>query len=308
MIKNTPREIGLIDVDYSNFPNIALMKISAYYKSLGYSVNWANYFLTYEKVFFSKIFTFSSDIAYPVKANEIIKGGTGYNLLVNLPGIIDDSVLDYSLYPKFPHAYGFLSRGCINNCKWCLVPIKEGTIKPYRDISDILQGRQSAILMDNNILASDYGLRQIEKIVKLKIKVDFNQGLDARLITPEIANLLSKVKWLKYIRFACDSKDMIEPVLKSIELLQKNGVGKWRFSIYMLLSDSLESAYLRALTFKKHGLSINPQPYRNFTNSRSIPQWQKDFARWGYKKELFTTIDFKDYEPRKSFFCRQYFI
>ena len=85
-------------------------------------------------------------------------------------------------------AYGFLTCGCPNRCKWCVVPQKEGNIKPYMDIEErAIDGRNNIILMDNNILASKYGLSQLEKIIKLKLKVDFNQALDARLVTPDIA-------------------------------------------------------------------------------------------------------------------------
>jgi len=300
-------KIGLIDVDNNSFPNLALMKISSYHKAIGDTVEFVaigNYDITY----ISKVFTYTPDYTPSLaQLGEIIKGGTGYDLTTKLPDEIDNMLPDYSIYGITDKAYGFLTRGCNYNCKWCVVSKKEGKVKPYRDIEEILQGRKKAIIMDNNILASDYGVQQIEKIVKLGIKVDFNQGLDARLITPEIAELLSKIKWIRSVRFACDSDSMILLVIKAMDLLVSAGIGKWRFDNYLLLNGRIESAYLRANEMRKYGVSINPQPYRDFRTKNNIPQWQKDFARWGNRKQLYRSTDFKNYEPRKGFLCSSYF-
>lgn len=299
--------IGLIDVDNTGFPNLALMKISAYHKSLGDTVEFVginNCDITY----ISKVFTFSPEYM-PTIANlgHIIKGGTGYDLTIRLPIQIDNMLPDYSIYGIKDKAYGFLTRGCNRKCPWCVVPEKEGKPAIYRDIEEILQGRQEAIIMDNNILSSAYGIYQIEKIVELGIKVDFNQGLDARLVSIDIAKLLSKVKWIRSVRFACDSDSMVEPVIKAMDLLVKFGIGKWRFDNYLLLNGSLESAYYRANEMRKYGASINPQPFRSFKENNIIPQWQKDFARWGNKKQIYRTVDFKDYKASKGFLCGKYF-
>jgi hypothetical protein len=192
--------IGLLDIDGHNFPNLALMKISSYHKSIGDKVEWVNFFNEYDRVYQSKIFTFSPDNFNVINANEIIKGGTGYDPIIRLDPKIESCQPDYSIYPNLIHAYGFLTRGCPNHCAWCIVPKKEGNIRSESDIEEITQGRKSAILMDNNVLASDWGIKQIEKIIKLKVKVDFNQGLDARLIDRPMAKLLSKVKWLNTLR------------------------------------------------------------------------------------------------------------
>jgi hypothetical protein len=300
-------KIGLLDIDGRNFPNLALMKISSFHKAKGDDVEWINHFNHYDKAYLSKIFTFSPNNYHYIHSNEIVMGGTGYDISIKLPGEIDDSLPDYSLYPKFKHAYGFLTRGCNNKCSWCVVPEKEGKLKPYNDIEEIIQDRKTAILMDNNILGSDYGLQQIEKIIELRIKVDFNQGLDARLITPEIAELLSKVRWIDKIRLACDSDNMVGPVIKAMQLLGKHNIKPWKFTNYLLLNGDIKSAYSRAIEMKKFGARISPQPYRDFKNTNIIPQWQKDFAQWGYKKQLYNAVDFKDFEVRKGFFCREHF-
>ena len=190
--------IGLIAVD-SKYPNLALMKISAFHRKQGDLVEWYTPFQHYDIVYISKVFTFTPDFDMIItNAEQIERGGTGYDVVKTLPDYIDSLQPDYDLYEIDVNlAYGFLTRGCPNHCKWCVVPKKEGDVKPYMDIEEIaVNGRNKVILMDNNILASDYGLSQIEKIVRLKLKVDFNQALDARLVTDEVAKMLAKVKMI----------------------------------------------------------------------------------------------------------------
>lgn len=161
--------VALLAVD-STYPNIALMKISAYHKSQGDTVDWYNPFDTYDRLYMAKVFSFTPDYGYviPNVRGSVVRGGTGYDIHSTLPDDIDRLQPDYSLYPTIDGrtSYGFLTRGCPNRCRWCVVPQKEGCIRPYMDIDDItLHGaRPYAVLMDNNVLACDYGLSQIEKI------------------------------------------------------------------------------------------------------------------------------------------------
>jgi hypothetical protein len=186
--------VGLIDVDRLGFPNLALMKISAFHKANGDSVNWVS-LGNYDRTYVSKVFSFTPEFSMMDLNHygDVVKGGVGFNMDV-LPAEMDRMCPDYSIYPKIKEAYGFLTRGCPNKCKWCIVPEKEGYIRPHMDIEEFLDGRRCAVLMDNNVLACDHGLVQIEKIVKLGIKVDFNQGLDARIIAKNehIAELLGR--------------------------------------------------------------------------------------------------------------------
>ena len=304
-------KIGLIDVDGHNFPNLALMKISAYHKAQDNDVEWADCFGQYDIVYMSKVFTFTPDYQFPINSKQIIKGGTGYDIHSKLQTEIENCNPDYFLYPVNDWydrmtAYGFLTRGCIRNCKWCIVPEKEGKIKPHWNIERVLQGKKKAILMDNNILACDYGIEQLEKIANIGCKVDFNQGLDARLVTNEIARILSKIKWLRYIRFAYDTKQQLNSLLEAIEKLNKHGVKNSKIFCYCLIQD-LEDSYNRINKAKE--IKINPfaQPYRDFTPNQIIPKWQKDMARWCNNKALLKSFDFMDYEPRKGFKCGQYF-
>lgn len=305
--------IGLVDVDCGKFPNYALMKIAKYYRELGEQVEWADaMFGHYDKVFMSKIFTFSEDCG-EVWNCEVERGGTGYDLRKELPKEIDDCTPDYSIYPQLDKkiAYGFLTRGCPNKCAWCVVPIKEGKVRPYRDVEEIaVDGRTNLILMDNNILASDYGLEQIEKIVRKGYRVDFNQALDARLVTEDIAQLLAKVRWLSPIRFGCDTPKQISECERAMAMIDRHREKPMQYLMYAMINADMNEAYERLSYFRNNKrVRVVAQPYRDFNNPRQvIPQWQKDMARWAMRREFWKTCDFKEFEPRKGFKCKEYFL
>lgn len=327
--------IGLIDIDChatikkngsSIYPNLALCKIAAYHKKIGDKVEWYDPLLhegKFDKVYMSKIFNYSADFMYNIDAKEIIKGGTGYSIDSMLPRQIDDMQPDYSIYPSMPTdiSYGFLTRGCPNKCKWCVVPKKEGDIHPYWDIERVANGNKKIILMDNNILAAgDYCMDQLQKIIDFGFSVDFNQALDARLVNSDNAKLLAKIRWLKRrIRFGCDTKQQIDECSKAMDLLKNYGF-KGEFFLYTMLHGAFDECYSRINHWKyeltmyrethgREGYNVysHAQPYRDPYNAKSlIPQWQKDLARWANKRQLFWSIDFEDYEPRKGFKCSYY--
>lgn len=303
--------IGLIAVD-SNYPNLALMKISRYHKQQGDSVEWYNPLCAYDKVYMAKVFSFTPDYGYYIQSDEVEKGGTGYDISKNLPTYIDMLQPDYSVYPSIDSktAYGFLTRGCPNRCKWCVVPKKEGIIRPYMDVEEIaIEGRKNLILMDNNILASDYGLEQMEKIAKLGLRVDFNQALDARLVTEDIARLISRIKWIKRIRFGCDTPGQISECERATALIDQYGY-RGEYFFYCILLNDLKESFDRVNHWRQKGRRYLPhcQPYRDLNNPhQTIPQWQKDIARWTDNKYVFNSCEFKDFEPRKGFKCKAYF-
>lgn len=305
--------IGLIDVDGHGYPNLALMKLSMFHKQQGHKIGWYDMFEQYDIVYMAKVFTFTSDFENIItNAKQIIKGGTGYGVYENLE--CDKSIPDYSIYknasfydPKL--SYGFITRGCIRKCPWCIVPKKEGGLIPYMDIEEIAQGKKHLVLMDNNVLASAFGLEQIEKSIRLGYRLDFNQGLDARIIAKdiEIVKLLSRVKWLKPLRMAFDSLEMEPHIRKATELLREYGCTPRNYFIYVLLQN-LEDSYYRINLCKELSLDAFAQPYRDFSTNQIIPQWQKDMARYVNLKTLYKSMDFKEYEARKYFKCSQYFL
>lgn len=144
--------------------------------------------------------------------------------------------------------------------------------------------------MDNNVLASDYGIQQMESMIGQKVRVDFNQGMDSRLITPEVAEIISRLKWIREIRTACDTDGVLDTVIEKIELLKSKGVNPRRIFVYVLVKD-IESAERRALALRKIGAVPFAQPYRDFENNIEPTAEQKRFARWVNRREVFMKVD-----------------
>lgn len=176
-------KIALVDVDgHSGFPNLALMRLSAWHKAQGDDVEWWGGFTHYNRAYLSKVFTFTPDFDTIIDADEIITGGTGYKDYSSLPPEVEAVSPDYSIYPHFQRAIGFLTRGCTRRCEWCIVPRKEGNIRPAATWQEIKRpDSRELVFLDNNVLASGHGLEQIEQMGHEKVWVDFNQGLDGRL-------------------------------------------------------------------------------------------------------------------------------
>jgi hypothetical protein len=264
----------------------------------------------YDRVYKSKVFNFTPDDYTPYDC-EVVKGGTGYDIHSKLPEEIDCLQPDYSIYPQVDKrtAYGFLTRGCPNKCKWCVVPKKEGGIRPYMDVEEIaIEGRTNLILMDNNVLAIDYALAQIEKIVERGYRVDFNQALDARLITEDIAQLLAKVRWMNVIRLGCDTPQQIIECERAMAMIDEYRGGEMAYLMYTMIGASLKESYERLTHFRERGrVRVVAQPFRDPITPNDIPQWQKDMARWAMRREFYTTCDFKDFKPRKGFRCSEHF-
>ena len=263
--------IGLHDAEKAylknkTFPNLALMKISAYHKSLGHDVEWWNPLYQYDRVYSSKIFDFTpSD---PYLPDDAIRGGSGYDdIPINqeLPEEIDIMFPDYSIYPSCDYAIGYLTRGCIRNCRWCVVPKKEGMIQPYRQWQEIVRNdTDKLVLMDNNILACNYGIWQLESLIGSGYRIDLNQGMDARLVTDEVAEILSRISWIRFIRFSCDQKSQIEPIRKTVALMGNHGVKPYRIFIYLLVTKDIKDAAERVEALKEfHGINIYAQAERN---------------------------------------------
>ena len=265
-------DLGLHDAEKEhfkrgkNFPNLALMKISAWHKSQGDTVEWWMPTAHYDRVYSSKVFDFTPD--NPYLPDDAIRGGTGYRDLPmdqELPPEIDNMYPDYSIYPDCDYAIGYITRGCPNNCRWCIVPKKEGQIRPYRNWRDIVRtDTDKLVLMDNNILACGYGIEQLEGMIDSGYQIDLNQGMDARLVDDRIADILAQLKWMRFIRFSCDQESQIEPIRRTIDLLGKHGVRPYRIFVYLLVTADIEDAAERVESLKGYkSINLYAQAERN---------------------------------------------
>ncbi len=292
--------VALVDVDGHNFPNLALMKLSAWHKAQGDSVEWYSpLFSRPDKIYASKVFTFTPDFQdYAAGDPEPIRGGTGYDAAVKLPEAVERMSPDRSIYPQYDYIIGFLTRGCIRKCPWCVVPRKEGAIRFVNHIRDIAHGGKDVVLLDNNFLAADESFiaEQLAYIARHKIRIDFNQGLDARLVTPKNAKLLAACRWIRFIRFSCDTSAMLEPIRRAVSLIRETGFKREIFC-YMLVQD-VQEAEQRLHALVDLGVTPFAQPYRDFS-AGSIPTLeQRRFASFVNVKggKLCRKISFKEYK------------
>lgn len=189
-------KIGIYDVDNTGFPNLALMKISAWHKAQGHDVEmYSPLFLdTYDQIYASKIFDFSDGSGLIPERMEI--GGTGYDMTKTLPPEVEDIAPDYSIY-GYPHSIGFTMRGCRLKCSFCVVPEKEGKPVSYSTIADIWTQRESdfVVLLDNDFFGNPEWPARIEEIREYNLKVNFSQGINIRNLKPEQAEAIASVRF-----------------------------------------------------------------------------------------------------------------
>ena len=293
-------KIGLIDVDGHNFPNLALMKISAWHKAQGDTVEWCFPLAHYDIVYQSKVFddTYSPDIEWTPMADKIIKGGTGYGLDNKLPDEIEHIYPDYSIYPTLTKdtAYGFLTRGCPRGCKFCIVAGKEGrrSIK-VADLSEFWRGQKNIVLLDPNILACRQHPDLLQQLIDSKACVDINQGLDIRLTTEQNIALLNQVK-VKEIHFAWDNaEDDLKPYFERYKALAKHKPHGHYGTVYCLTNfgSTMEQNLYRIYTLRDLGYD----PYVMVYDKPNAPREIKDLQRWCNNRFIFRSCDkFEDYK------------
>ena len=298
--------IGLIDVDGHNFPNIPLMKISAYHKAQGDSVEWYDPLFSghKDKVYMSKVFSFTPDYMYCIDADEIVKGGSGYAIkTVNgreqydkskdspLPEEIEHIYPDYSLYGITDTAYGFLTRGCPRGCSFCHVEAKEGRAsKKVADLSEFWRGQKNIVLCDPNILACREWKDLLQQLIDSKAYVDFNQGLDIRLMTSEKAEMIKQIK-TKSIHFAWDQYGDLEKIVpKFREFKEITGIDYRKLGVYVLcgFDTTIEQDLERIYTLRDLGYA----PYVMLYNKEKIPRGHelRRLARWCNNRFIFAKV------------------
>lgn len=299
-------KIGLIDVDSHNYPNLALMKISAYHKAQGDEVEWWWGWGQYDRVYMSKVFddTYSPDHPEPVNANEIIKGGTGYDRKSDLPFEIEHMCPDYSLYPDLTKdtAYGFLSRGCPNNCGFCMVCEKEGReSRKVADLSEWWNGQKNIVLMDPNLIACREHMDLLKQLADSKAWIDINQGLDARLLTQKNIEAIKRLK-IKEIHFAWDLMKNSKRIIQGLNLWKrygkKNKHGSWG-TVYVLVNYNTTMAENLFRIYKLREMGFNP--YVMIYDKPNAPQEIRLLQRWCNNKAIFKACPkFEDFDPKRG--------
>lgn len=300
-------KIGLVDVDGHNYPNLPLMKISAWHKARGDRVEWYNPWSglmdEYDKVYLSKVFSFTPDYEHPIYAKEIQKGGSGYCIKLvdgkevfdkskdkELPYEIEHIYPDYSIYQEETKdtAYGFLTRGCPRGCDFCHVEAKEGrcSIK-VADLDEFWRGQKNIVLCDPNILACKEHMDLLQQLVDSKAKVNFNQGLDIRLVNERNLELMKKIR-MDGIHFAFDrwqDKELIEPKLRMFK--EKTGFDKdkGKVMVYILTNfdTTIEQDLYRIQLCRELRFSPYPMIYDKEHADpiyRKIQRWCSNFIFW----------------------------
>ena len=297
--------IGLIDVDGHNFPNLPLMKISAWHKQQGDSVEWYNPLFSghMDKVYMSKVFSFTPDYQYYVDTDILERGGSGYCIEIvdgkevyraekdkNLPYEIEHIYPDYSIYPDLTKdtAYGFLTRGCPRGCGFCHVASKEGKCsRKVADLNEFWDGQKKIVLCDPNILACPEHMDLLQQLANSKARVNFNQGLDIRLINDRNLELLKKIK-LDSIHFAFDrwqDKDIIEPKLRAFA--EKTGFDRHKGSVMVYILTNFDTTIEQDLYRIQLCRELNFSPFPMIYDKehcdpiyRKIQRWCNNFIFW----------------------------
>lgn len=291
--------INIIDID-SKIPNLALAKVKKYYEDKGYDVVSWDYLVGKVPTYVSCIFDWNKDKVSKFEGKpDCFIGGTGYDYTIKLPEEIENTK------PRIN--FGFTSRGCIRKCKFCLVPLKEGRIHAIGDIYDIWDGKSNQlIIMDNNILALPEHFKLIcSQLKKEKIKVDFNQGLDIRLLTEDLAKELYSISKLTDVRFAWDNIKDENKILKGIETLRKGGINRGMFYVLVGFDSTFEEDLYRFNILK----GLNQRAYcMRYKTVRKNPLYQK-LAGWVNSQNLFMKLTFDEflqkannYKTTKGFF------
>ena len=305
-------KIGLIDVDGHNFPNLALMRISAYHKSKGDTVEWWwSDFVHYDVVYMSKVFSdaYSPDVPEPLNADKVIKGGTGYQIhLVNgkeeydketdtkLPIEVERMFPDYSIYPQYDFAVSMTSRGCPRGCSFCHVAAKEGRCAvKVADVSDFWNGQKEIRILDPNITACWEKRDLFKQYKETGAILDFTQGLDIRLINDDDIADINEMR-LRTLHFAWDNpQDDLEEKFRNFakNFRRKSNIGM----VYCLtgFNSTMEENLYRIYTLRDLGYDPYVMVYDKPHASREL----RDLQRWCNNKIIFKSVKkFEDYNRR----------
>lgn len=288
------KQIALYNCE-PDYKNLALEKLRIYHQQKGDYVEnyWEPGDHTYDTVYCSSIFDFTPK---PKTDQRWICGGTGFDLTTKLPPEIEE------VKPKLN--FGFTTRGCIRNCKFCVVPQKEGWIHSVGDIYDLWDGERKnsrnggeVKLLDNNILAMpDHFYKICDQLKQEKIKVDFNQGLDIRLLTNEMAKTLKTLRHKEY-KFAFDHLEMELLIKKKVDMLQANGINRSKFYVLVGYDTTFKQDMQRIKLLRDLGQNAYVMRYKR--DNIYIP-----LAEWANQPHIFhgmTWEQFLDHPEKQKY-------
>lgn len=260
-------KVVLFDLDLNEkrkvFPNLALMKLSAWHKARGDEVYYQFPLVNGDLTYASCVFTWNKHNANGLQA---VFGGSGIDIHVKLSPDVEHIKPDYDLYPDCRWSMGYTSRGCPRHCPWCLVPVKEGDITAWASPKEFYDARFSEmLLLDNNLLAAPNWKETLIELAGLPVKVDCNQGLDIRVLNDEHIHYLKKVR-MKVLRFAFDHIGYERAVCTGIENLLKAGYNKRMLSFYVLVGFPRDdTAIERMKILQGYGIDVYPMIYKDAT-------------------------------------------
>ena len=292
------KKILLIDID-SRIANLALMKISAHHKARGDDVSFNNQDspdVVYASIIFKRNKTLANSLKFYYPGAEIIIGGSGYSLDSYLPDEIELLKPDYDLYPDIDYSLGYSSRGCDRSCHFCIVPQKEGKFRVAQHPDQFVDDRYSKVVfLDNNILLNKLWFFQVMDFCEDRgLSVDFNQGLDIRLLDEQIVSKLADVKFHAGYRFAFDNSNMADLIKEKCELLTSVGINirhNTQFYVYCDSDKDYDDTVWRCRYLKE----LNTNPFVQYNIDKKPTKRINQLRRWANRKQLFWVCDIENY-------------
>ena len=301
-------KILLIDLD-SKIPNLALMKLATFHKSLGDKVDLVRHNVSYYPKKIEKNIAIPNgydcyycSILFPknkhlVLDERVVMGGSGYDLAVKLPDEIENLAPDYSIYADNNTSYGFLTRGCSRSCRFCLVPRKEGKIRRVNTIDDIVKHKKVKFL-DNNILIFPDHKALLRELVEKRIRCCFTQGLDIRCVDVENSKLLAKLNYSGEYTFAFDSWRDLPKIKRGLKLLNWAEPWQLRFFVYCNANEPLPYVVKRVDFLKSN--SCLPYLMRDVNCWDSpICEFYTDLAAYCNQPGIFKKNTFRDFLEKR---------
>lgn len=303
--------IGLLDLDRTGFPNLALMKLSAWHKQQGHETVLLRQpaDAAVDHVYASAVFSWNRLKAAVVAATMgATVGGSGVSLRSQLPPEVEAMRPDYALY-GIDYGLGYLMRGCIWTCKFCIVPEKEGKARPVATVDDLLhpastRKRPFVVLLDNEFFWKEsWAIARLTEFTERGIDFCPSQGLDVRVLTVPLAQALAASPFWnvkrsrRQVTFAFDDIKTERQYRRGVELLLSNGMKAWQLQSFVLVgfNSTIEQDLARLAVIREYKIDPFVMVYRDRHTGRMTDDRQlRNLARW-VNRRLYKTHPFPEY-------------